>query len=172
MSNTYIEKILNRYSQKGIVVDTNLFLLWLVGLTNSERIEKFKRTKKYTIADYKQLRELLGLFARIVTTPHILAEVSNLANQLNDPDRGKCLSNLQVILNNGIVEKYVLGAEISKDKKFATFGIKDCGIKYIAPQKFLVLTDDFKLKQYLEGSGIDAINFENLRLDIPYLKKY
>jgi hypothetical protein len=50
---------------------------------------------------------------------------------------------------------------------FATDGIKtlitDCGIATLAKNKYLVLTDDFKLANYLQKIEIDTINFNNIR---------
>ncbi len=46
---------------------------------------------------------------------------------------------------------------------FTKYGLTDCGIVTLAKNKYLVLTDDFKLANYLQKVGIDTINFNNIR---------
>ena len=41
---TDVLDLLARYYTKGIIIDTNILLLYLVGSTNRERITRFKRT--------------------------------------------------------------------------------------------------------------------------------
>ena len=64
----------------GLLVDTNLLVLLVVGSVNRDRIETFKRTSKYTKADYDLLTRVLGAFQKIYTVAHVLAEVSNLTD--------------------------------------------------------------------------------------------
>ncbi len=41
-------KLFSRYFRKGILVDTNILLLYLVGQTNRERISKFNHLGKFS----------------------------------------------------------------------------------------------------------------------------
>ena len=77
-----IRDLLDRYRRKGILIDTNLLLLFVVGSCNVKHIGTFKRTKKFIPADFEALRRMLGNFRRLVTTPNILTEVSNFLGQL------------------------------------------------------------------------------------------
>lgn len=76
-----IEAYIKQYRRKGIIVDTNLLLLALIGGTSS--IVEFKRTCGYSDADYQLLLKVIDQFEKLVSTPHILAEVSNLTNGLH-----------------------------------------------------------------------------------------
>ena len=91
MSDPFL-KLVNRYATKGVLVDTNILLLYFVGTVNRDRIERFKRTKTFTTNDYDVLVRLLSIFQKIVTTPNILTEVSNFINQLGEPERSRCYS--------------------------------------------------------------------------------
>ena len=71
-----IETYIRQYRRKGIIVDTNLLLLVLIGGTPS--IAGFKRTSGYTTKDYKLLLNVIDQFEKLISTPHILAEVSTL----------------------------------------------------------------------------------------------
>ena len=90
MTTTYVDTLLLEYRTRGILVDTNLLLLYFVGSLDLNRIERFKRTRKYTIPDFHVLVQLLTYFGRVVITPHILTEVSNLAGQLSEPLGADC----------------------------------------------------------------------------------
>ena len=88
MSN-YIIELLQRYRGKGVLLDTNILLLYFVGAFNPEEIPRFKRTKMFTVEDHDTLVGILGYFEKIVTTPNILTEVSNLSGQLAEHLKGK-----------------------------------------------------------------------------------
>lgn len=87
----WVEELFSRYRQKGILIDTNILLLLFVGIVNRERISKFNRTQQFTPEDFDILQEIILYFPKIVTTPNILTEVSNLAGQLSEPERSQCL---------------------------------------------------------------------------------
>jgi rRNA-processing protein FCF1 len=158
-----IEELFTRYRSKGILIDTNILLLWLVGSTNKARITQFNRTQGFVPEDYELLVDIFQTFSKIFTTPNILTEVSNLINQLGEPERSKCFS----IFARDIVqldEIYTDSHTIAATDKFSKFGLTDCGIANLAQGKYLVLTEDFKLANYLQKIGIDTINFNNIRM--------
>ncbi|MGB3691666.1 MAG: PIN domain-containing protein [Spirulinaceae cyanobacterium] len=112
----------------GILVDTNILLLWFVGAVNRSRISKFKRTKQFLPEDYDLLVRILSYFSKIVTTPNILTEVNSLANQLGQPERFQCFSKFA----QGVAkldEFYVESQTAVSVKNFTEFGLTDCGIK-------------------------------------------
>jgi hypothetical protein len=91
------DAVLARYRTAGVLVDTNLLLVYFVGAFDPALIPKFKRTRMYTLEDHPLLVRVLGFFEKVVTTPHILTEVSNLAGQL--PSH----------LTRGVFEKFAAG---------------------------------------------------------------
>jgi len=160
----FVRSLFQKYKQKGILIDTNILLLWFVGTVNRERISKFNRTERFVPEDYDTLLQILSDFNKIVTTPNILTEVNSLANQLGEPERSQCLS----VFAEGVArlnESYLESTEVVRTDNFTKFGLTDCGIATLAKNKYLVLTDDFKLTNYLENIGIDTINFNHIR---PY----
>ena len=44
--------LIEKHRGKGVLVDTNLFVLLLVGLVNENRILNFQRTQDFTIEDF------------------------------------------------------------------------------------------------------------------------
>lgn len=159
---TEIISLLSKYSTKGILIDTNILLLYLIGLVNRKRISRFKRTNQFIPEDFDLLCNLIAKFQQVTTTPNILTEVNSLANQLGEPERSKCLEIFVKIISQ-INEKYLESKVISDNKVFSRFGLTDCGIMLLAKDKYLVLTDDLKLMLYLQAQSIDVINFNHLR---------
>ncbi len=158
----YIRGLLNKYKQKGILVDTNILLLLFVGRVNPDRLQKFNRTEQFTPEDYQLLSALLKYFSKIVVTPNILTEVNSLINQLSGSERSQCLNALSQAVNQ-LDEFYIESKVATQVEKFAKFGLTDCGIITVARNSYLVLTDDFQLAGSLQKIGIDAINFNNIR---------
>jgi rRNA-processing protein FCF1 len=151
------------YRHKGLLIDTNVLLLYIVGLVNRSRIEKFKRTQKFTPKDFDRLNEILAYFQKVITTPNIMTEVSNLTNQLNEPERSQCFEFIANIIAN-LEEVYTATQRLAANRSFAKFGITDVGIQTVAKElQCLVLTDDSKLAAILQAEGIDTINFDIIR---------
>jgi hypothetical protein len=44
--------LIEKHRSKGVLVDTNLLVLLLVGSINKRRIPEFKRTQSFTIEDF------------------------------------------------------------------------------------------------------------------------
>src|ERR1700736_6648428 len=72
--------LIEKHQGKGVLVDTNLLVLLLVGVVNRRRILQFKRTQDFTIEDFDLLEHLVKWFGRLIATPHVLSQVSDLAD--------------------------------------------------------------------------------------------
>ena len=159
----YVDTLILNYRDKGLLIDTNLLLLYFVGANDPDRIQKFKRTMKFSIQEFNLLARFFRLFKKIVTTPNVLTEVSNLLGQLPEnlhesfyADFARHISDLE--------EHYGPSAYLATTPSFNRFGLTDSGIAELVRGKYLVLTDDFALFGYLQNRGIDAINFNHIRL--------
>lgn len=158
-----IESLFSRYRQKGVLVDTNILLLYFVGSTNRERISRFNRTQNFIPEDYDLLLQVLGYFQTIATTPNVLTEVSNLADKLGEPERSQCFAFFAQGIST-FQETYLESKRVVTDQQFTKFGLTDCGILSFAKDRYLVLTDDLRLADYLQRQGVDTVNFNNLRV--------
>lgn len=155
--------LLQRYRSRGVLVDTNILLLYFVGGFDRERVPRFKRTMQYTVDDYDLLARLLSRFERIVTTPNILSEVNSLSGQMGEPAKTEYFKEFARGIG-ALDERYVMSDTASKIDEFPRLGLTDSGIMLLADGSFLVLTDDFKLTQFLQKAGIDVLNFNHIRL--------
>ena len=150
------------HRREGLLIDSNLLLLLFVGRYDPTRIEKFKRTDQFTIGDFELLADYIEQFKEVVTTPSILTEVSNLLGQLPENLRCYFWQRFAHGLKN-LHEYYTPSQKLGDEKAFHKFGLTDTAILQAASGKCLVLTDDFRLAQYLIGQNIDVINFNHLR---------
>jgi rRNA-processing protein FCF1 len=159
----YITKLIIQYKDLGILIDTNILLCYLIGMLNPKKIPVFKRTRQFGVEDFSMICSVLRHFRKIVTTPNVLTEVNSFSRQLKDPDRTK----LSGILANHIkvLDEHYIESRIAAGRgEFAKLGLTDCGIIHLSPKKYLVLTDDFTLANYLSKNGVDVINFNHIRV--------
>ena len=147
----------------SVMVDTNLLVLLVVGLTSESMTEKHKRTKEYGRKGYKLLLETLSLFDRIVVTPHILAETSNLVRQCADPLKTQVGESLAVLVFES-EEQAVPAERIARQPEYPWIGFTDAGVlEALSESAATLLTEDDGLYAASLGRGLDAINFEHLR---------
>ena len=79
-------------------------------------------------------------------------------------------SALQAIFGSDARREYkqfkidIASGSVVSMKTFARFGLTDCGIEELTRNNYLVLTDDLRLSVQLQATGIDALNFNHLRV--------
>jgi hypothetical protein len=159
---TYIEYLIVNYKSKGVIVDTNLFLLLIVGSINPSKISEFKRTDNYSAVDFEFLMKFLSHF-KIFTTPNIWTEVNNLTEGFGkiQPIEYQALFK---ILTTETYESYVHSRKIIELDSFK-FGLSDSSIYQLAEMGFIILTDDMDFYQYAINNDRIAINFSHLRTE-------
>ena len=143
------------------MVDSNLLVLFLVGLVNKRRILQFKRTQNFTSEDFDTLSQLLNWFGKLVTTPHVLSQVSDLTD-LNGKELGT-VRQLFGVLVEKMEEYYDTGASLVTDHLFARLGLTDVAVASVCARGVLVLTSDVQLYVALQERGVDALNFNHVR---------
>ena len=48
----YYSNLIIKYKNKGILIDSNLLLVYFIGKYDLNRLQSFKKTAKYSIDDY------------------------------------------------------------------------------------------------------------------------
>jgi hypothetical protein len=159
-----IQALVEKHRGRAIVIDTNILLLLFLGECLPDLIGRFKRAVQFAPEDWPLLTRLLSLFPTgVVTTPCILTEVNSLGGQLYEPARSTFLEFLSGRLSS-VEERYSPSAELALHSAFIKFGLTDSSIAQLAEAGHLVLTDDFRLSQYLGGKGHAVINFNHVRI--------
>lgn len=155
-------QLIAKYRNKGVLLDTNLMVLLVVGLYKRERISSFKRTDQYTASDFSLVVDLMATFERRITTPHILAETDNLTRQLPSREHSAVSAVLAPLIESHF-EIYSPSAAAARHEKYSNFGLTDC-VTIAAADGVLVITDDFRLCNVLSHLGRDAININHIRV--------
>jgi len=154
--------LMAKHAAGGLLIDTNLLLLLAVGNYDRRRTEAFKRTAAYTQRDFQRLGWIASQFRQLLTTPNILTEVDNLGRQLPSREwRGfaESLSKLSLRLT----EEVVASSVAMKRTFYARLGLADT-VTLSTSLRFLLLSDDFELYLAAQHAGLDAINFNHLRM--------
>jgi hypothetical protein len=163
---SYAEILIDRFRSKGVLVDTNLLLLYVVGGYDDRIVQRgsFNRLTAYSVEDYSLLRGLMSLFDKYITTPHVLAEVSNWIGKLPRSQEIECLGRFADILS-GFTELAIESFEVALHPRFAYLGLTDAVIAKFASE-YLVLTDDARFVVHLNEMGLDALNINHIRQEV------
>ena len=138
------------------LIDTNLLLLLVVGLTDPKRIEKHGRTSdRFTQKHFMLLREIVSKAEVLVTTPNILTETSNLLGLKDDALSKKYALKFAELINE-MEEIYVDSKTACKHVIFSRLGLTDAAIATLKSEKYIVLTSDGPLRAVCDLKGIGA----------------
>ena len=119
------------HGARGLLVDTNLLLVYAIGLFDRKSVGQHKRTRQYSGEDFDLLKRFIDPFRRIVTTPHILAELSNLANIGRTRRLGAQIAVLLETIRR-TKELYVEKDTLLELDCFPELGVADAGILELA----------------------------------------
>jgi hypothetical protein len=153
--------LIKKYQAKGVLVDSNLLVLFLVGAVNKRRILDFKHTQGFTIEDFDLLATLIGWFGKLIATPHVLSQVSDLTD-LPGKERLKIRRLFRSVVEQ-IEESYDPSQALVADPIFERLGLTDAAIATICSRGILVLTADVDLQLAVQQRGADALNFNHVR---------
>ena len=158
---SHVEQLLIEYRTEGVLVDANLLLLYVVGVYDPSKIERFKHTNAYTRDDFELLDRLLGQFETVATTPPVLTEVSNFLGHLPEGTRRGYTELFCHLIPE--FETHHPSEELCEHPYFRQFRLTDTGIAEVSEDTYLVVTDDLPLYHRLASDERqDAINFNHL----------
>jgi hypothetical protein len=147
---SYAGVLLDRYKAKGLLIDANLLLLFLVGSYDLRLVGdgKFNKLSKYTVDDYALLLRLRAVFTTFVTTPHVLTEVSNLTCDLPEATKMECLAAFCQIFD-GMNELEISSFELARRPEFNFLGLTDTALAQMS-HRFLIVSDDARFVRQAE----------------------
>ncbi len=152
--------LLRPHLGKSAVLDSNLLLLYWALYFDPKLITTFKRLNTFREADFFLLCELLKVFRSVRTTPHVLTEVSNLANSLPDKRKNAWAAHFSQRIR--LIEEDLIPSATIASGPLMHLGLTDAALAVLA-STHVVLTIDFPLSKSLESRGLGVINFTNLR---------
>ncbi|PWN56197.1 hypothetical protein [Abyssibacter profundi] len=145
-----------------ILLDTNLLLLFTVGSTKREYVEKHKRLSNFCLQDFDLLAETLSAASAILLFPNTLTETSNLAAYIEEPARSEIFHTLRTIIHE-CDERFVTSKAAIDCPEFIRLGLADSVLLSQAEADFVVLTADLDLYVATVTRGSEAVNFNHLR---------
>jgi predicted nucleic acid-binding protein len=153
---------------KGIVVDTNLLILLLIGFYDLDEIEKNKRLKNkgFEKEDFHKLVSLIDAVSNKITiTPNILTEVCNLTDNYNNETDYAFFEFIEEFIRT-LEERNVNSNEIIHNNQtaFYKFGLSDSSITNLSKEEYLIITVDAPLYHFLISQNLPAINYTVFRL--------
>jgi hypothetical protein len=152
--------LIANFSGIPALLDANLLLLfWCAGF-DRRLVGSFKRLNCFCEQDVELLQAVLTLFPTLRTTPHVLTEVSNLANSLPQWRKEAWVEYFARSVE-ALPEQWIQAREIATDPIFR-LGITDACLCRLA-SSHVILTIDFPLSNYLESRNLNVINFDRLR---------
>ena len=155
------EALIQKHRAKGALVDANLLVLLLVGGVNKQRIAKFKRTQSFTVEDFDLLTRLITWFGRLIATPHLLSQASDLTD-LHGKELREIRREFRLIVER--IEEYRDPSRVLvADPIFERLGLPDAAIATVSSRGILVLTADLDLHLEVRRRGADALNFNHIR---------
>ena len=149
---------------RQIILDSNLLVLLIVGLTDPNLISKHKRTKSYEKEDFDLLAKIIYNYDQVVLNPHILTETSNLVSQIGEPTMSLLRKTLLALLEEQ-KEVFQESIDIGKHTSFIRLGLTDCAILNIIKSELPLITVDLDLYLMAVKENENTVNFNHLR---PY----
>jgi len=144
---------------RDVIIDTNIFILFLVGQINENRIKNYTRNSLYTKEDYYFLLNILADYDRIITSPNILTEVDNILNRIGGEDKYKYLV-LAKTMYKQTLEKYIKTEKITQNWYFDSLGITDSSILMMAKNCELLISGDSSLCDHAKSLNIKTFDFK------------
>ena len=147
---------------KLALLDTNLFLLWLVGQRNTTYIGMHKRTNKFSIRDFENLNKFLVQMDEVATTSQVMVEVSNLLAQTDDEKRSELRLTFQAVLSL-MPEHHQAARALANGQYFIRLGLTDAGLLDESLRDHLLVTADGPLHSTACELGHSCIHFNEIR---------
>ena len=146
----------------SILIDANLLVLLVVGLTDKRLIERHKNVSSYDADGFDLLVEKLKEFSEVLLTPNTLTEAYNLLRQIGEPERERLTLTLGEFIK-GRPERYIPSEEASNEATFVRLGLTDAALMNVGRvSRPVLLSADRDLYLAASQEGFEALNFAHL----------
>lgn len=144
---------------RDVIIDTNIFILFLAGQINENKIGRYTRNSLYSKEDYYFLLRILADYDRIITSPNIFTEVDNILNRIQGEDKYRYLILVKTIFKQTL-EKYIKTETVAENWFFDSLGITDSSILMMATDCDLLISGDASLCDYAKSLNIKTFDFK------------
>lgn len=140
---------------QSLVIDANLLLLLIIGqIDEGQHLHKSNRLSAYDRKDLKKLRCVMAQFEKIIISPYLAAEVSNLID-LKDTLRQRAFQVARIFFSQ-FEQASVSVCQDAQHSAFIRYGITDASLAVLA-KDYMIITNDNRLLPILF-----AVNSKNV----------
>ena len=158
----HLEVLLPQQSKSKIaILDANLLVLFVTSLVDASLFPSFKRVRIFSHADIPVLKWLLSQFKSVATSAYVLAESSNLANELSGFKRDLWFDALGRFASV-TQEFHVPTQAVATSPLFVPFGVTDAALSSL-PTDYVLITAEHRLSGHLFSIGKPVLNFNHFR---------
>jgi hypothetical protein len=143
-----------KFHGKRLLLDANLLLPYFMGCFYRVNMQ-IPRHGSFQEDEFELLAQIIQHFrkaGRVLTTPHLLTEVSNLSKGLKE-NRAAFLSFIRPMiwdLDERFDEERIGAARLAGQNCFLRFGLADAAIIDLTYDRLLILTNDKEMARYLQ----------------------
>lgn len=145
-----------------VLIDTNLLVLLIVGSACEDYIAVHRRTRAYTADDFVLLQLLAESATVFVTTPHVLAETSNLIRHFDEARLAGILDAFRDFVGTA-AEIFIPSAAALASEHAPRLGLNDVTVLNAQDVDVTLITDDLDLYLTSAMAGRKVINFTHER---------
>ncbi len=150
-------------AKSALLLDTNLLLLLVVGLTDKAFIIKHSRLSAFDATDWHLLVDLISVSDGVLLMPQVLAETSNLLpGKLQDPIKSELARRFSQLINDA-QERTVPARVAANREEFVRLGFTDAALLACSEGNGIILTADANLHLSALNAGLASINFNHER---------
>lgn len=145
-----------------LLLDTNLLVLWIVGLARPDSVGTHRRLRSFDIDDFVIVDKLARETKSHVSTPHVLAETSNLLGSGHQQIVSGCAGALNRYIGQ-LDEVFTPAKTLAEIPEMLELGLTDTAIYHLGQDDVLVASADFHLCSRLSGKGVHVVNPRHFR---------
>jgi hypothetical protein len=155
----YVSIMIDKYKGGGLLLDSNLLLLHLVGTVDPGLVGvgHYNKLSTFNLEQILILRQLISCFKWVVTTAHILTEVSNLLGDMHEAGKQRVFEAFAETLSV-IEEQKVSSYAAAHRPEFSYLGLTDSVLAEFA-DKFLIVSNDGRMVNLFRDRGIEALKW-------------
>jgi len=147
----------------GILLDTMLLVLLIVGSAGRDLVSKHRRLNDFSPEDYDIISDVLRQYGTVLLTPNTLTEASNLLGYHSEPERSVTFAKLRLLVDEN-QEIVVPSTSACRNPLFLRLGLTDSVLlEAISDETPLITTDLHLYLTAIESNPRSAINYWHIK---------
>ncbi len=147
---------------RPIVIDANVCVLLVFGLTNPSYIARNKRLAAFDEIDFDIVNRIVSSHSGVIFTPNVVTETSNLVRYAAEPYRTEASKTLAVIVQAS-KESYIRSHIAVEVPEYHRLGVTDCVLLLLTRSNGTLLTTDLDLYLAAARAELPVINYNHIR---------